>query len=350
MPFTDAEFPADPYPGTRPAHSFVHDDGLGWPLLADSGSPWRWTVEGTDVDEWLAVRGAAPLAARVPVLGYGSNANPSKLTWLRRVHGLTGPAAVLRVRCTGLTAVWATHLRVRDSQRPATLMADPGRVEWHSVLLATPDQVRSLDLCEGRGERYRLVRLGTGTVTAEDGTDLDPVLAYTAAGELRAPLLVHGKPVRCAELTQAAAVSLTGEPGADGLDVVPIPAAPSPDDWPDRVFVYGTLRPGDVAWPRISRYVAGEPVATALSGTLYDTGQGYPALLPGTEGSVPGWTLTLRSPTEALAALDAYEGGDYRRARVVDADGRLCWTYLWTAPTHGFVRLADGWRAADSTP
>jgi hypothetical protein len=133
---------------------------------------------------------------------------------------------VLRVRCTGLAAVWATHLRVRDGQRPATLMAEPGRVEWHAVWLATPDQVRVLDLCEGRGVRYRLVRLGCGTVTAENGADLTGVFAYTAAGELRAPLLVDGRAVRCADLPQAAASALAGRPGVDGLTVREITGEP----------------------------------------------------------------------------------------------------------------------------
>lgn len=345
MPFPDSDFPADPYPGARPGHSYVHHDGLGWPLLAGPGTPWCWTVAGTDVDAWLADRNAEPLAGRVPVLAYGSNANPAKLTWLRETYAFAGPAVVLRVRCTGLAAVWAAHLRARDGQRPATLVAEPGRAEWHAVLLATPEQVRALDRCEGRGVRYRLVRLATGTVTAEDGTELSGVLAYTAASELRAPLLVGGKPVRCADLTQEVAVSLTGEPGQDGLVAHPVSDVPSPDDWPDRVFVYGTLRPGDVAWHRIRPYVDGPPARTTLAGTLYDTGMGYPALLPGPAGRVPGWTLRLRSPVEALAALDEYEGGDYRRTRVVDADGRLCWTYLWTARTDGLTRLPEGWPA-----
>lgn len=348
MPFTDAEFPADPYPGTRPEYSFVHDDRTGWPMLAVPGTQWRWTVEGVDVegvdvDDWLAARDAAPLAARVAVLGYGSNANPAKLTWLRETHGLTGPAVVLRVRCTGLSAVWATHRRVRDGQRPATLMAGPGRVEWHSVLLATLDQVRALDRCEGRGERYRLVRLGTGTVSTAEGVDLGGVLAYTAAGELRAPLLVAGTPVRCADQPQAAAVGLRGNPGKDGLKVVPIPAAPNPNDWPNRVFVYGTLQPGGTAWPRIRGYAVGEPTATTMPGVLYDTGMGYPALRPGTEPNVPGWTVTLNTPAKALAELDGYEGAQYQRVRAADAAGRLCWTYLWTAPTKDLVRQTKAW-------
>jgi alpha-beta hydrolase superfamily lysophospholipase len=231
MPYADVDYPADPYPGARPARSFVHEGNNCWSLLSAEDRPWHWSVDGVELDDWLTLRGAEPLAARVPVLAYGSNANPAKIGWLRTALGLTGPVVVLRVRCTGLAAVWATHLRVRDNQRPATLTAEPGRVEWHAVWLATPAQVRVLDVCEGRGERYRLVRLATGTVTAEDGTDLAGVLAYTAAGDLRAPLLVDGLPVRCADLPQAEAMFLTGEQGHDGLTVEPIVGAPVAGDW-----------------------------------------------------------------------------------------------------------------------
>jgi gamma-glutamylcyclotransferase (GGCT)/AIG2-like uncharacterized protein YtfP len=342
--FVDADFPADPYPGTRPACSFVHEAGRGRPLVPVA--PWRWRVEGADLDDWLLARGAPGLAARVPLLAYGSNANPAKISWLRTRLGLRGPVVVLKARTTGLAAVWAAHLRVRDGQRPATLAAEPGRVEEHAVWLATVDQVGVLDRCEGRGVRYRLVRLVSGTVTTDDGTGLDGVLAYTAAGGLRAPLLVAGSPVRCADVPQAAAVDLVGEPGPDGLDIAPISGAPSPDDWPDRVFVYGTLQPSGLAWHRIEAHVIGEPVATRLPGTLYDTGQGYPALHADPNGpGVPGWTLRLDSPATALAALDHYEGDDYQRIRVVDAAGRLCWTYVWTADVGGLVRLAHGWPA-----
>ncbi|HKN99181.1 MAG TPA: gamma-glutamylcyclotransferase [Pseudonocardiaceae bacterium] len=223
MFFVDSDFPENPYPGARPDRSFAHEAGLGWPM-APAGPGWN--VDGRTADEWLAERDAAPLAGRVPVLAYGSNANPSKITWLRSAYGLSGPVVVLRVRCTGLAAVWATHLRIRDGQRPATLMAEPGRVEWHAVWLATPDQVRVLDQCEGRGVRYRLVRLDCGTVTTEGGTDLTGVLAYTAAGEQRAPLLVDGRAVRCADVPQAAALRLSGTPGPDGLTVREITGSP----------------------------------------------------------------------------------------------------------------------------
>lgn len=216
--FQDTDYPEDPYPGARPPWSFVHDDGVCRSIAG-------WSVD--EVDAWLADRSAPALTERFPVLAYGSNANPAKITWLRSAFGLTGPVVVLRVRCAGLAAVWAAHLRVRDTQRPATLIAAPNCVEWHAVWLAAPEQIRVLDRCEGRGERYRLVRLRSGTVTTEDGIQIPSVLAYTALTELRAPLLVDGRPVRCADLPQSAAQGLVGVPGPDGLVVDPIA-----DEWP----------------------------------------------------------------------------------------------------------------------
>ena len=83
-------------------------------------------------------------------------------------------------------------------------------------------------------------------------------------------------------------------------------------------------------------------MATRLAGArLYDTGRGYPALRRG-DGDVPGWTVTLAAPAGALAELDAYEGDEYRRVRVMDSLGRLCWTYLWSASADGLRPLGDG--------
>lgn len=83
FPFLDEQYPARPYPGARPPCSFVHLDGLGYPL---DGLP----VDDWLADDWLAGHGAPPVAGRIPVLAYGSNACPSKITWLRSAHGLTG--------------------------------------------------------------------------------------------------------------------------------------------------------------------------------------------------------------------------------------------------------------------
>jgi hypothetical protein len=191
----------------------MHLDGTGLPLLPD---PWRLSEYDTPVDDWLAARDAAPIRDRIPVLSYGSNVCPSKITWLRTNLGLTGPVVVLRARCTGLAAVWAAGLRKRDGQRPATLAAVPGVVEWHAVWLATPEQVRVLDVCEGRGERYHLARLHSGVELA-DGTVPDGLLVYVGASEVRLPLQVNGAPVRCADVPQATAAGLSGVAGPDGL-------------------------------------------------------------------------------------------------------------------------------------
>ncbi len=107
----------------------------------------------------------------------------------------------------------------------------------------------------------------------------------------------------------------------------------------DRLFVYGTLKPGASAWRLLEPFTAGDPVPASLPGVLYDTGRGYPALLLSGPGEVPGWLVTLRSPAAALSAMDDYEGAEYQRVRVTLADGTPCWTYVWIEATVGMRRL-----------
>lgn len=200
--------------------SFAHAFGRGHPLRPS----WHLAGTGQPLDDWLGVLGAAPLARRIPVLSYGSNACPSKITWLRSALGLSGPVVVLRAKCVGLAAVWAAGFRQRDGQRPATIAAAPGITESHVVWLATPEQLTTLDACEGRGHRYDLARLHTGTVTIENGEAITDPLVYKASGVERMPLLVDGEPVRCAEVTQRDAVSSDGVPAeSDGLDATVLP-------------------------------------------------------------------------------------------------------------------------------
>lgn len=346
--FPDTAYPADPYPGARPEHSFVHIGRTGWPVRAQPATPSGWAIEpdGTDLDAWLVRHGVAPLAERVPVLAYGSNRCPAKVTWLREQRGLTGPAVVLRARCEGLAAVWAAGFRVVDDQRPATLTAAPGTVEDHAVWFATPDQVRALDRCEGRGRRYRLAHVRTGRVVLEDGAVVDGVLGYVSCSPQRQPLLVDGAAVRCTEVAQHVAAALTGTPApTDGLDCVTVPGEPDPLDWPDRVFVYGTLQPGQPAWRLVESELIGPPVPATAGGTLYDTGLGYPALRLGDGPGVPGHVLRLASPRRTLPALDGYEGEEYRRVRTTLPGGQVCWTYLWVEPVHGMPVLPAGWAA-----
>jgi gamma-glutamylcyclotransferase (GGCT)/AIG2-like uncharacterized protein YtfP len=341
MDFADEDYPAAPYPGRRPSGSFVHDDATGW--FIDQ----HWRVGDQHIDDWLEDRDAAPLKDRVPVLCYGSNVCPSKLTWLRATLGLQGPAILLRARCRDLAAVWASGLRVVDDQRPATLAAMPGNVEDHAIWLATPDQVAVLDRCEGRGERYRLARVDTGSVRLADGTAVDGPLAYTAAASRRLPLLVKGTPVRCADVPQAGAAALTGVPAdTDGLSVRELSGAPEPAGFPGRVFVYGTLRPDASDWWRLEPHATGARPAR-MPGALYDTGLGYPALLLGEGPGVAGWVVEVADPAQVLADLDEYEGTEYRRVRVALPGGLWCWTYVWVNSIEGLRMLTAPWGGAD---
>jgi hypothetical protein len=49
--------------------------------------------------------------------------------------------------------------------------------------------------------------------------------------------------------------------------------------------------------------------------------------------------VPVRDPAALLPALDEYEGGQYRRERVVAADGTICWSYVWAAPFEGLRPL-----------
>ncbi|MGB3438899.1 MAG: gamma-glutamylcyclotransferase family protein [Actinophytocola sp.] len=348
MSFADEDYPAVPYPGARPSVSYVHDDATGWELTPDPVASSGWRAEGRDLDDWLAARDAEPLACRVPVLCYGSNVCPSKITWLRDALGLTGPAVLLHARCTDVAAVWASGLRVVDDQRPATLTAMPGNTEEHAVWFATPAQVAVLDRCEGRGERYRLARVDTGEVRLADGSVVDGPLAYVAAAPRRLPLLVDGKAVRCLDVPQSGAAALVGTPAStDGLTVREVPGAPEPADFPARVFVYGTLQPGASDWWRLEPHATGEPRAAALPGTMFDTGLGYPALQLGDGPGVSGWVIDLARPAFTLSTLDEYEGSEYRRVRVALPGGQLCWTYVWIEPIKGLRKLTAPWGSAD---
>ncbi|MGD9526763.1 gamma-glutamylcyclotransferase [Pseudonocardia sp.] len=343
----DADFPADPYPGAVPPCSFVHEDGgteaTILRLRPDPSTLTGWSVAGNDLDDWLAARDAPPAAARVPVLAYGSNRCPSKITWLRRELGLPGPVIVLRARTEGVAAVWAHGLRARDGQRPAVLAAAPGAVETHAVWLATAEQIAVLDRCEGRDDRFRLARLRTGTVRTEDGGIVETPWCYVGHGTIRRPLLVDGRRVRCIEVAQVQAQALNGEPGDDDLDAPTVRGAPDPDDWPAALLTYGLLMPTQPSWSLVAPHASGPPRPLRVAGTLYDTGQGWPALVPGGRGEVPAALVPLRDPVRLLPLLDEYEGPDYRRVRRTLADGTACWVYAWVAPTAGFRELPAGW-------
>lgn len=82
----------------------------------------------------------------------------------------------------------------------------------------------------------------------------------------------------------------------------------------DHVFVYGTLKHGQPAWPLVRPYVESYEPAV-ITGRLYDCGP-WPALCAG-DGVVQGELLRLDPARkgEALAALDQFEAYDPENPR-----------------------------------
>lgn len=118
----------------------------------------------------------------------------------------------------------------------------------------------------------------------------------------------------------------------------------------DRLFVYGTLQPGQPRWPALAGFVlhGGNGCRVTVTGTLYDTGYGWPAAIfgGGVDDHIPGIVLRLAPGTvdEGLAALDLIEGVGARLFErvAVEIDGYRCWAYQWLGDTEGFRRI-ESW-------
>ncbi len=122
-----------------------------------------------------------------------------------------------------------------------------------------------------------------------------------------------------------------------------------------RLFVYGTLAPGRIAWSVLEPWVVGTATADAVAGVLYDTGLGYPAATfappPASPGSVGhglsvvhGMIVTLdpERAQVALGTLDRYEGDDYERVTVRTRAGLEVAAYAWIAPLTSCRALSHG--------
>lgn len=111
----------------------------------------------------------------------------------------------------------------------------------------------------------------------------------------------------------------------------------------DRLFAYGTLVPGGRYFSVVERFVATTAAAT-VTGTLYDTGAGYPAAVfhepgPALHGVVLDFVAG--ATADALAALDRFEGPEYRRV-VVSSTAGAAWAYEWAGPVTDLVVIGEG--------
>lgn len=78
------------------------------------------------------------------------------------------------------------------------------------------------------------------------------------------------------------------------------------------LFVYGTLRPGQAAWPRLAPHARGAEPAWC-HGRLVAFPEGYPGVVLGGDRRVHGELVELIDPEAAWPALDVYEGDAYAR-------------------------------------
>ena len=100
------------------------------------------------------------------------------------------------------------------------------------------------------------------------------------------------------------------------------------------LFVYGTLRPGDVRWPILRPFTLDGGLPDSVSGRLFDTGLDYPAAVFGPHGTIHGQTFALVEATleRAIAVLDEVEdvvGGEYHRVSVRTRRGVDAWAYAY---------------------
>jgi gamma-glutamylcyclotransferase (GGCT)/AIG2-like uncharacterized protein YtfP len=98
------------------------------------------------------------------------------------------------------------------------------------------------------------------------------------------------------------------------------------------LFVYGTLRPGDVRWRILEPFVVDGGWPDSVSGQLFDTGLDYPAAVFDAEGTIHGHAFALleASLDRALEVLDEVEGivdGEYSRVVVRTERGVDAWAY-----------------------
>ena len=128
--------------------------------------------------------------------------------------------------------------------------------------------------------------------------------------------------------------------------LVPVPSSGAPAL---PLFLYGTLKPGEVRWFALEGRTIGQPRHAEVPGRLYDTGWGYPAWVPADDGVVPGVVLALDPLTAAAAWAEVcdIEGGvegEYAPVETCTLDGEAVLAFPYHLPPgapvpEGFRRI-----------
>jgi gamma-glutamylcyclotransferase (GGCT)/AIG2-like uncharacterized protein YtfP len=119
----------------------------------------------------------------------------------------------------------------------------------------------------------------------------------------------------------------------------------------NRVFVYGTLKPGGRNYHLAKGVTHAEPAYLDGFELLHFEPEGYPAIVPGS-GRVYGVVLTFADIALALPPLDVLEGlhlspPEYARVGVTARpSGKTVWTYVYVnqlrLAASGISRVAGG--------
>lgn len=113
----------------------------------------------------------------------------------------------------------------------------------------------------------------------------------------------------------------------------------------NRLFLYGTLRTGQVAHYLVASNVARSAPATT-DGILYALPMGYPGYIPGA-GVVVGELVWLTDIASTLQRLDDYEGDEFLRVvrpmQLPSGQTMSAWIYeLTDAPAVGSEIIESG--------
>ena len=109
--------------------------------------------------------------------------------------------------------------------------------------------------------------------------------------------------------------------------------------------------PGESRWSVLKVFAESWEPASA-SGSLWDTGQGYPAaIFADGDEYIPGFVVTICENLwpKAVRRLDQVEGEGvlYRRVELTTSKGKAI-SYEWIRSTSDLRRIRDGWAKRES--